>query len=148
WEGGGALGGDRAQLERRGQLGPHIRVEGGGRLIFQRLIDRPALLIGQRLEGVGNDDELVVGRILRGEFRGHGVSIRRRARNRQGAVDEYGVRLLLRVGRWRLLLSGGNADAGHKRQRERAGAQKGISHGGLLFARSERTLSHFQQGVR
>jgi hypothetical protein len=44
--------------------------------------------------------------------------------------------LLLRVGRRRLLLGGGKADAGRKRQRERAGAQESIWHGGLLFVRS------------
>src|SRR5262249_6097149 len=58
------------------------------------------------------------------------------------------LRLLLRVGRWRLLLGGGKADAGHKRQRERAGVQEIISHGGLLFVRSERTRSGRPQRPR
>src|SRR5262249_2302362 len=152
------------------QFGADIRVEGGGRLILERPEDRAALLVGQRLEGVGNGDERVVGGVLGGEFRRHRIGVRRRVGNRQRAVDEHrgrrgigarGVRarllraglaglsllglllrqLLLRVGRRRLLLGGGKADAGHKRQRERAGAQESISHGGLLLVRSARTLS-------
>src|SRR5262249_61083660 len=40
-----------------------------------------------------------------------------------------------------LPLSGGKADAGHKPQRKRPGAQENISHGGPLLVRSARALS-------
>src|SRR5262249_10659024 len=178
---GGELVGHRAQLERRRQLGADIGVEGGGGLTLERLEDRAALIVGERLEGIGNGDERVVGRVLRGKFRRHHIG-RRRVGNRQGAVDQYCVRrrggaprlparlflvhlagwrllgllllrLLPRVGRWRLLLSGGKAGAGGKCQRERAGAQESILHGSLLLVRSARALSgrpvpHLRRPVR
>src|SRR5262249_1023480 len=163
------LRGHRAQLDRRRQLGADIGVEGGGRLTLERLEDRAALIVGERLEGVGNGDERVVGRVLGGKFRRHHIG-RRRVGNRQGAVHQYRVRrrggarrmrarlflahlagwrllgllllrLLLRLGRWRLRLSGGKAGAGGKCQRERAGAQESILHANLLLVRSARALS-------
>src|SRR5262249_25007368 len=100
---GGDLIEHRAQLDPRRQLGPDIGVDGGGRLTLQRLVDRAALIVRERLEGVGNGDDRVVGRVLRGELRRHRIGIRRRARNRQGAVDERRVRRRAGV-RWRLLL--------------------------------------------
>src|SRR5215831_17400090 len=38
-----------------------------GRLVLERLVDGAALIVRERLEGVGKGDELVVGRVLRGE---------------------------------------------------------------------------------
>ena len=58
------------QLDPGRQLGPDIRVEGGGRLTLECLVDGAALLVRQRLEGVGNDDELVVGRVFAENFAG------------------------------------------------------------------------------
>src|SRR5262249_49735835 len=101
------------------------------------LVDGATLIVRERLEGVGNGDELVVGRVLRGELRRHRIGVRRRARNRQGAVDERRVRRRAGV-RWRLLLGGGKADAADKCQRERAGAHEITSHGCLLFLRPRR----------
>src|SRR5262249_59569890 len=57
----------------------------------ERLVDGAALIVRERLEGVGDGDELVVGRVLRREFCRHRIGIRRRAWDRQGAVDEYVV---------------------------------------------------------
>src|SRR5262245_45299944 len=125
------------QLDPRRQLGPHIRVDGGGRPTLERLVDGAAIIVRERLEGVGNRDELVVRRVLRGELRRHRIGIRRRARNRQGAVDERRIRRGAGV-RWRLLLGGGKADAADKCQRERAGAHEITSHGCLLFLRPRR----------
>src|SRR5262249_11431394 len=68
---GGGLIGHRAQLDPRRQLGPHIRVDGDGWLTLERLVDGATLIVRERLEGVGNGDELVVGRVLRGELRLH-----------------------------------------------------------------------------
>jgi len=67
---GGNLIGHRVQLDPGRQLGPDIRVEGGGRLTLECLVDGAALLVRQRLEGVGNDDELVVGRVFAENFAG------------------------------------------------------------------------------
>src|SRR5262249_17053801 len=89
---GGDLVGHRAQLDRRRQLGPDIGVDGSGRLTLQRLVDRAALIVRERLEGVGNGDERVVGRVLGGELRRHRIGIGRRVRNCQGTVDECRVR--------------------------------------------------------
>jgi hypothetical protein len=55
---GGKLLGHRSQLDPGRQLGPNIRVEGGGRLVLERLVDGAALIVRQRLEGVGDGDEL------------------------------------------------------------------------------------------
>jgi hypothetical protein len=49
-----------------------------------------------------------------------------------GLLRIFLLRALLRVGRWRLLLGGGKADAAGKCQRQRAGPQKIASHGYLL----------------
>ena len=54
-------------------------------------IGTAALTIRERLQCVGDGNELVVGGVLRGEFRRHRIGIRRSARHRQRAVDEHVV---------------------------------------------------------
>src|SRR5262249_37249223 len=103
--------GHRRQLERARDHLPDLglqfrRARRGGRAL-ERLDDGAALLVGQRLEGVGGDRLLVVGGILGGELGGHGVGVGRRARRREGAIHERALRRGLRGGR--LLLGQRNA---------------------------------------
>src|SRR5262249_57913613 len=66
-----------AAARQRAAVRPHIGVErGAGWLAFQRFIDRAPLIARERLEGVANRDELVVGRVLLRELRGYRVRIR------------------------------------------------------------------------
>jgi hypothetical protein len=52
---GGELSRDRPQLNSGRQLDPDIRVKlGAGRLALERLIDGAALIVRERLEGIGN----------------------------------------------------------------------------------------------
>src|SRR5262245_37492222 len=105
----GDVVGYRSQLDPRRQLGPDIRVERrAGGLVLERPVDGAVLIVRECLEGIGDGDELVVSRVLRGEFRGHRIGIRRPARNRQGAIDEYRVHRRAGV-QWRLLLGGGRS---------------------------------------
>src|SRR5207244_6815938 len=70
---GGDLARDRLQLDAGRQFGPDIR----GRLVLERLVDGTVLILRKHLEGAGNGDELVVGRVLWREFCRDRIGIRR-----------------------------------------------------------------------
>jgi hypothetical protein len=89
---GDDLLGHWSQVDAAWQFGPDIRVErGAGGLVLERLVDGAALILRERLESVCDRDELVGGGVLLREFCRHRIGIRRRAWDRQGAVDEYVV---------------------------------------------------------
>ena len=71
-----------------------LKADGDARS-FSAWVDGAALVLGQRLEGIGHGDELVGGRILLRELGRHRRSVGGGAWDGQGAVDQH--RIVLRL---------------------------------------------------